>query len=818
MLKRSFLIILGFLGLNAVYAQYPVIRIDSLQYVNPQRLATLQFNTPGRDNTFPDYISPTFKDPVYRDTVTIEGFVTFDPRSYGLSANRRSAWIQDSIGAPWAGVQLMFDSVASPASQAVTQFFQNMRKGRKIRATGVIRHFDGETQLTLINVPTEVLNINTTTIDPVVITPSKLQLNIDGQQTPQFETAEQWEGVYVELRNVYVVFNPGDQISAPTRFIWSVRDNNGNQVPIRDVSGYFRNDNNDGSLDPNTPPNPAFAPPANGSFLPFIKGIIVETGTGINKRYAIAPLVPSDVAQPSFQPPLIGLLSKNKSRITSSDDVTISGNITDGDGNVVSAVLNYAVGYNNTTFQTINMVKNSNNDVWTATIPAQADGSVVKYFVTATDNDANISVFPDSLALNSAYMVKNTISSISDIQETPYGSGASIFAGDTLTNISIKGVVVSTIRQRDLGYIILADGTGPNSAIFIRPTAGDGTANWRRGDSIEILSCIVRERGSQGADPFGRIASNGTTFLENVGFGNSNILATCANIPQGTILAFDSLVSPTFNKEPYEAVICQVNDVWVVAANADAPTSNFGEWAVNTDSSATTGLRGDDVSSHFGMNYNRDSLNIGGVKEFWPTYKGALVFTYGNWKFLPRNKTDISRAGDVIEPFITLNGNDTITLLQGDSYNELGANACDDVDGSFAADVDNSAVNTATPGTYIVTYSADDIAGNTASDVLRVVIVTPNNVSVNNNTLAGLKLYPNPSISSFNLSGDVKNADKVEIRLSDINGKVILTKSLNTVNNRFETEISTAALASGLYFCQIVANNEIQTIKVSVIK
>jgi len=85
-------------------------------------------------------------------------------------------------------------------------------------------------------------------------------------------------------------------------------------------------------------------------------------------------------------------------------------------------------------------------------------------------------------------------------------------------------------------------------------------------------------------------------------------------------------------------------------------------------------------------------------------------------------------SGDTIAPVITLNGEATMNLAIGDSYNEESATAVDlpaslegDVDGDVAVIISGE-VDTSIDGTYIITYSATDTAGNTATTE-RIVIV-----------------------------------------------------------------------------------------------
>lgn len=75
-------------------------------------------------------------------------------------------------------------------------------------------------------------------------------------------------------------------------------------------------------------------------------------------------------------------------------------------------------------------------------------------------------------------------------------------------------------------------------------------------------------------------------------------------------------------------------------------------------------------------------------------------------------------------PVISLNGDSSITLFVGDTYEELGATAVDDVGGSPAVTTDSSSVDTSTAGTYAVTYSVDT-AGYSVQATRTVIVVEP---------------------------------------------------------------------------------------------
>ena len=87
---------------------------------------------------------------------------------------------------------------------------------------------------------------------------------------------------------------------------------------------------------------------------------------------------------------------------------------------------------------------------------------------------------------------------------------------------------------------------------------------------------------------------------------------------------------------------------------------------------------------------------------------------------------------DTTPPVLTLNGENTLTLRQGSVYTELGAMAMDERDGNVSVVIVGS-VETAIVGTYTITYSAEDKAGNKASitRTITVIDVTPPLITLN---------------------------------------------------------------------------------------
>ena len=89
-MKKQLLTLALFAASLAAQAQspYPIMSVDSVQFVNQAKLQT------PTANTLPDWITPSFKDSTFRDTVRFEGVVVTNPLINGLSANRKASYIQ----------------------------------------------------------------------------------------------------------------------------------------------------------------------------------------------------------------------------------------------------------------------------------------------------------------------------------------------------------------------------------------------------------------------------------------------------------------------------------------------------------------------------------------------------------------------------------------------------------------------------------------------------------------------------------------------------------------------------------------------------
>jgi beta-glucanase (GH16 family) len=95
----------------------------------------------------------------------------------------------------------------------------------------------------------------------------------------------------------------------------------------------------------------------------------------------------------------------------------------------------------------------------------------------------------------------------------------------------------------------------------------------------------------------------------------------------------------------------------------------------------------------------------------------------------PSDRDDDRLTQDATKPVITLIGPTQVTIAQGTEYNDPGATASDNIDGSLTPVV--SGTLNSIPGDYILTYTATDSSGNSETTSRTVTVIGSANV-INN--------------------------------------------------------------------------------------
>ncbi|MDZ7261493.1 MAG: hypothetical protein ONB05_05240, partial [candidate division KSB1 bacterium] len=313
----------------------PIKTIYEIQYVPEESLAV------GMDDS-----------PFLGDTVVVEGIVAGSPRSLWAGA-RWSMIIVDPAGGPWNGLQVIQHDTTKPGTDLTAVMI-----GDKVRFTGVIEEYSysgiswTQTQIALLTnppVPVEFISSENPIPGPTVVTCNELAT---------LEKGEKYEATLVKIKNATVLNN-----ALP-----------GNNMLIGDATGQITVNSWYNSLYDSLSKG-TYRYPANGTRINLTGYIRSAPGGG---QFYIGPRSSADI-EVLIIPPVISNITRSPVAPTSVQNVAVTAKIKDPDGTVATATIYYSI--NNGPFQEVAMT--SPDSIYTGTIPAQADGGFVKYFITS---------------------------------------------------------------------------------------------------------------------------------------------------------------------------------------------------------------------------------------------------------------------------------------------------------------------------------------------------------------------------------------------------------------------------------------------------
>jgi len=170
------------------------------------------------------------------------------------------------------------------------------------------------------------------------------------------------------------------------------------------------------------------------------------------------------------------------------------------------------------------------------------------------------------------------------------------------------------------------------------------------------------------------------------------------------------------------------------AVNQGNPVTFDGSGSTDSDGSITSYVwKERSTLLHYGVSFTRNDLTVG-------THTITLTVTDDD------NATDTDEvdvtvttniSSDTTPPIITINGDNPENVVQFSNYTDAGATANDDVDGAVAVST-AGIVDTDTVGGYLITYTAADSAGNSAT-TKRTVNVTTFSITHNGTTYGAVK-------------------------------------------------------------------------------
>ena len=167
--------------------------------------------------------------------------------------------------------------------------------------------------------------------------------------------------------------------------------------------------------------------------------------------------------------------------------------------------------------------------------------------------------------------------------------------------------------------------------------------------------------------------------------------------------------------------------------------------------------------------------------------------------------TRILMVRDILPPTISLVGSDVYGHESGVSFEDPGYFAYDVVDGNLTSSVTISGVVGTIPGTYYLSYSVNDLAGNAATPITRsvqVVDTTPPQITLAGGSTVNVdrgSSWEDPGYSAYDsLDGDISSKVSIEgLPALDLNqtGSHLLTYTVLDSSNNLASSVRTVYVA-----------------------
>ncbi|KRT56018.1 FG-GAP repeat [endosymbiont of Ridgeia piscesae] len=295
----------------------------------------------------------------------------------------------------------------------------------------------------------------------------------------------------------------------------------------------------------------------------------------------------------------------------------------------------------------------------------------------------------------------------------PGASASDAVDGDLSTRITVAGTVdTSTLGSYTLTYSV-SDAEG-NAAT---PVQRSVLVTDQIAPVITLIGANpqVVEAGSTYGDP-GASASDNVDGDLSASISVSGSVDTA--VPASYTLSYDVTdaagnVATTVTR----SVVVSDQTAPVITLNGANPMSvEAGSTFIDPGASASDTLDGD-LSASVVVSGNVNTVALGGYTLSYDVLDAA-----GNAAIAVTRTVNVV---DTTAPVISLTGDNPLVVIVDNSYTEPGATATDNLDGDISASlaIDSSAVDTATIGSYSVTYDVTDASGNAATQLTRTVQV-----------------------------------------------------------------------------------------------
>ena len=887
------------LGLTSAHADIPQITIKDL---NTYEVTPVNFQ---------DVQNHPLRDTIVEFTAIVSSY----PRNSGLASfdaetgaiGRIHVFVIDTTayheGRDGMGMQLVVDG---PGLNTL----ENLERGDIITVRGELTFFGNVAQFNTddiesvgdVWVDAEFEKFQSL-LDPWVIPLSELNRIVDSGVEARFENYTKYHAQYVRIEEA-VIQNRDLTSTRP----WMYIGHSGVIAYNRDTSLRYRNDRTAGyrtgynyrRMDEDG----LYEPPPPGAVINYSGYVVVNTfdpdaleadnsaafaivamedgvrwlGLGDNAiRYTNETIpefypyeIPNDLEIIGF-PPIITNYTISNLTPTSTEAVDISFRVdpaTD-DATITRVVIVYrAEG------EEEEVVLTGSNGNYSYSFPTFPDLTSVSFEIRASDSNDITGTIRDGDFIDGEpvslrfFVLDSAVDNIASITRTSDGMrGPSPLFGLGEIPVDINAVVVADSAD---GFIVIHDSAEPWSGLFLQPNTE--TLSLRRGDRIQITSTEVGNSNTNNS--FANI-----TFLDTLAF---SVLESGVDYEQYIpIVTTNDLTGQADRGARYEAMVIRIEDAHVATSQADAPASDFGEWAFASGTPeddnpsvrvrfnvAQNNLR---VLANFAASYN-DDLKTGAFLEY---IQGVYGFSFGNPKLTMRNADDVEPVEDMFYPtrvfpiFLPANnaqftvsrnletqwasttdrdGDEVIYIFalsipddvtfEAPLYTQLSHNAgranraiihYDDLDGLLDARGLDNGDSEEFIWTILATDGRDTVQVSTKTGpdfnpVSRTITLErATQTSADDSDLpqrfALEQNYPNPFNPATKIRYDVPNQSHVRIAIYDVLGRQVQMLVNEELNAGTHTvEFDATRLASGVYIYRMEAGSFVQTRKMMLVK
>ncbi len=617
--------------------------------------------------------------------------------------------------------------------------------GDIVEVTGIVGNFARNTQLE----PQAFNHIQLLTATAPVPQPVHVGIATlnDSTRVNQLPSGEQWEGAFVELKNVTVV--NVDFFSGGSRVSFDVVDSTGGRINVSDrfiaqklPSYTVLNPNSPYATANGGPGTGLFAAPTVGAQFKSLKGIVLHSANGCTggtgRGFELNPF-DSTHYEKGATPPTITGVERIPAVPTATQSPKVEFTAFDSDGQVTEVKVFWSANASAPAAQFDSItatLQSGSTEEWEVNIPAQANGTFVRYYIRAKDNDNNVSVMPVGAGTNTTsfyhYTVRDGGMVIPDVQFA-LNNGNSPYVG---RQVSVKGVVTASTKDQDLGYVYIQD---PNfnewSGLWI---TGTGLFDLFRDEEVTATGIIE--------ETFGFTRMIGATVTKT-GKLDSSIVPVVLNPSDPNIVNRQHM-------ERYEGMLVSFQNP-NGKVHISNPNVSFGDYLIATDPANTT-----NATNAFFAQAGRQSNS---------------AFS-SLWCQLVTDTSFASNLGTMNVPAIATSDTMTFDAINGIVY--WGFN-------NFR----------------VLPRANDDLIG--ANFPLLPVNDRPKSTIsvVEFDRTAQIKAYPNPAADFLRV--EIGNDKNYTLQIFDATGRMVLEqKDLNTF-----AEISLANLKSGMYVIQFKGAN-----------